>query len=62
MFVTYRTGPNKWRDCRKPRTILRDWCVMHNKPLPEYDDETSSVTVDGETYTLEEFGECKADD
>lgn len=52
----YRTGPNKWRDVRKPRTILRDWCVMHNKPLPVYNDEPCSVTVDGQTYTLSEFG------
>ena len=52
-----RAGPNKWRDCRKPRTILNDWCVMNNISLPVYTDEPCSVTVDGQTYTLAEFGE-----
>ncbi|KAL9983693.1 hypothetical protein ACROYT_G005909 [Oculina patagonica] len=52
-----KAGPNKWRDCRKPRTILKDWCVMHNKSLPVYTDEPCSVLVDGQTYTLAEFEE-----
>nr|XP_058962380.1 myoferlin-like [Pocillopora verrucosa] len=52
-----KSGPNKWRDGRKPRTILRDWCVMHNKSLPVYTDEPCSVTVDEQTYTLAEFEE-----
>lgn len=30
---------------------------MHNKSLPVYVDEPCAVTVDGQTYTLAEFGE-----
>ena len=30
---------------------------MHNKSLPVYIDEPCSVIVDGQTYTLAEFGE-----
>lgn len=52
-----KAGPNKWRDVRKPRTILNDWCVMNNKPLPEYSDDPCSVKMDGHTYTLSEFEE-----
>ncbi|KAJ7336524.1 hypothetical protein OS493_011734 [Desmophyllum pertusum] len=52
-----KSGINQWRDGRKPRTILNDWCVMHNKSLPVYVDEPCAVTVDGQTYTLAEFEE-----
>lgn len=52
-----KTGPNKWRDSRKPKTILRDWCVAHNKDPPVYSNDPSSVTVDGVTYTLSDFEE-----
>ena len=57
---TCRAGPDKWRDIRKPRTILKDWCLMHNKPLPEYNDEPCSVMLDGTVYTLSQFGKYKA--
>ncbi|XP_067038375.1 myoferlin-like isoform X1 [Acropora muricata] len=50
-----KAGPDKWRDIRKPRTILKDWCLMHNKPLPEYNDESCSVMLDGTVYTLSQF-------
>lgn len=52
-----KTGPNKWRDSRKPKTILRDWCVAHNKDPPVYSNDPCSVTVDGVTYTLSDFEE-----
>ncbi|XP_015759469.1 PREDICTED: dysferlin-like [Acropora digitifera] len=54
-----KAGPDKWRDIRKPRTILKDWCLMHNKPLPEYNDEPCSVMLDGTVYTLSQFGKYK---
>lgn len=56
--MSSRTGPNKWRDSRKPKTILRDWCVAHNKDPPVYGNDPTSVTVDGVTYTLSDFGKA----
>ena len=62
--VTYahRRGPNKWRDSTYPVEILNDWVRAKDFPEAEWtsDLKSASVTIDGKTYTLDQFGELYA--
>ena len=51
-----RKGPNKWRDRVLPVEILDDWIKSKNYPPAEWEKDKKSVVVDGQTYTLEQFG------
>ena len=53
---SFRKGPNKWRDRVLPVQILDEWVKSKNFPQAEWGADRRSVTIDGETYTLEQFG------
>jgi hypothetical protein len=53
---TCRRGPNKWRDPDLPVQILDDWVKSNNFPPPEWSPDKTKVVIDGEKYTLAQFG------
>ncbi|GBP86777.1 Fer-1-like protein 6 [Eumeta japonica] len=48
-WSSIRTGANKWRDCTKPSTILKELCLKNHIPGPTFPDD-STVMVDGVKY------------
>ena len=51
-----RRGPNKWRDMNLPVHLLDEWVKSKNYPDPEWAPDKKSVNIDGEIYTLAQFG------
>ncbi|KAG1682548.1 Dysferlin [Nymphon striatum] len=52
----YISGPNIWRDGRKPREILGEVCDLQNLPTPHFYSDFS-VSIGKKLYTLLQFGE-----
>ncbi len=57
VLCNIRKGPNKWRDRLLPVQILDEWVKSKNYPMAEWGSDRRSVTIDGEQYTLDQFGE-----
>ncbi len=55
-----RTGPNRWRDSRKPSQILADICKLRNLSLtlPNYGEST--LVADKTIFTLDKYGNLVA--
>ena len=51
-----RRGPTKWRDGFLPLDILEDWIKAKGLPEPEWAPDGRSVTIDGESYSIDQFG------
>lgn len=56
LFFIDRRGPNKWRDGQLPVNILNDWIKIRGLPDAEWASDRKSVTIGGDTYTLDDFG------
>ena len=56
-----RRGPNKWRDMELPVQLLEDFCRFRHYPAPEWSPDKRQVIIDGNTYTLDQFGEPTRD-
>ena len=54
------SGPNRWRDSRKPSHILADVCKLRNLQyaLPKNGD--LSLTIDNNVFTLDKFGKISS--
>ncbi|KAG1682552.1 Dysferlin [Nymphon striatum] len=52
----YISGPNIWRDGRKPREILGEVCDLQNLPTPHFYSDFS-VSIGKKLYTLLQFGD-----
>ncbi|KAK3706775.1 hypothetical protein QZH41_015339 [Actinostola sp. cb2023] len=51
----YRSGIYQWRDSRKPKKLLQDWCTLNNKPSPSYG--VDNLLVDSKTYSIDDIKE-----
>ena len=53
VFLLLRSGKYQWKDSKKPKQILQDWCTLNNKPPPSYG--VDSLLVDNKTYSTEDI-------
>ena len=53
--VIYRAGCNRWRDMVLPVDLLETYCKWREIHKPRWNG-TTSVIVDNQEYTLEQFG------
>ena len=60
-FLFIRRGPTKWRDGFLPMDLLDDWIKSKGLPEAEWAPDGRSVTIDGDVYSIDQFGEAKSD-
>ena len=53
--ISFRRGPNRWRDYELPKDILSWYCKSQRYPEPVWMG-TDEVLFNGATYTLDQFG------
>ena len=56
--ILFRRGPTKWRDGFLPMDILDDWIRSKGLPDAEWAKGGRSVTIDGDVYTIDQFGKA----
>ena len=54
----FRRGPNKWRDAFLPIDLLDDWIKSKGLPEAEWAPDGKSVTIDGDVYSIDQFGKA----
>ena len=54
ILLLARSGPNEWRDARKPKEILDWFCTQRHLSAPLFYDNT--VKIGSRVYALAEYG------
>lgn len=56
IFFKKRSGPNKWRDSRKPSEILEDLCKKRSIPFEMPTSENPNLKINNKLFNIANFG------
>jgi hypothetical protein len=58
-YYLSRSGPNRWRDSRKPSQILADVCKLRGLNFVTPRPGETTLVVDKTLFSLDKFGNCE---